>query len=150
MKPVKTFIICCSSLLILAAITGIVDYANASKTGKLKTLYKEDQPTLATTLINKEIEVEDYSRAPIETQPAITKIDNLNNQVRNVKYRADYASKNRNSIAKKKTNKARKATRKKEIKEDNEFSLRSFSRAPLRKFKKEIIAEPVIDSVNVQ
>lgn len=61
----------CIGLMGAAAITGFVDYTQASNAGTLSNLYKEELPTTGSTLIaEKEIDLEDYSRAALEEQMA--------------------------------------------------------------------------------
>lgn len=57
----------CIGLMGAAAITGFVDYTQASNAGTLASLYKEERLTTGSTLMaEKEINIEDYSRAALE------------------------------------------------------------------------------------
>ncbi len=59
-----TLMYTCMGLMATSAIIGSIDYATASKAGTLKNLYKEE--VIAVDLFNKKIELEDYSRGPLE------------------------------------------------------------------------------------
>jgi hypothetical protein len=59
----------CVGLMGTAAVTGFVDYSHASKAGLLKDLYSENKSNPVKDLnTNKEVELSDYSRGPIEEQ----------------------------------------------------------------------------------
>jgi len=54
----------CIGLMGAAAVVGSIDFATASRSGKLKNLYKDEVP--AVNMVNKEINVDDYSRGAID------------------------------------------------------------------------------------
>jgi hypothetical protein len=56
----------CIGLMGAAAVTGFVDYTHASKAGLLNDLYSEERAGTGSTLLDKEIKIDDYSRGPLE------------------------------------------------------------------------------------
>jgi hypothetical protein len=56
----------CVGLMGAAAITGFMDYSDASKAGLLKGLYQEETTANVMLLHDKEIEFDNYSRAAFE------------------------------------------------------------------------------------
>jgi hypothetical protein len=136
MKSVKPFVVVCAGLMSAATVTGFISYQKAERTGKLKALYKEEQPVPVASFASKqekEVTFEDYSRGEIKG--------------------ADYYEAKNNSKTKKETLQQQGNTvynasfgTKKKIKTPRVFAkkikLESFSRAPLRQ-PVERIEEPV-------
>jgi len=59
----------CIGLMGAAAVTGFVDYTQASNAGILADLYQDEKPTTGSTLmLDKDISIEDYSRGPLEEE----------------------------------------------------------------------------------
>jgi hypothetical protein len=56
----------CIGLMGTAAVVGFVDYRQSSKSGLLKGLYSDEKASSATTFIEKKVDINDYSRGPIE------------------------------------------------------------------------------------
>jgi hypothetical protein len=125
-------------LMLTASIFGIVDYVKASEKGVFKTLYKDEVTTVKNKL--KDIELDDYSRGIIESEPVATQ---------------KTEKKKKSTITKKAIKKEiletpvvlnKKKLIKKEIKPKEKISFKSFSRARLDRIPtppKEIV---IIDS----
>ncbi|MEP7233228.1 MAG: hypothetical protein ABI691_23420 [Ginsengibacter sp.] len=135
MKPVKTLILICASLMATASLIGIIDFAKASKSGELKNLYIDDPERLTAIpfLNNEQLRRPDppplnsFSQAPLRQQ-----------KYTEPEYRAELKAgieendklyKDRRAAAK---NAAEIANRKK-ILPPPEINLSSFSRRDLRK-----------------
>jgi hypothetical protein len=56
----------CIGLMGAAAVTGFVDYSRAKKAGVFSDLYTEHKTDARAPFIKKEINVDDYSRGPLE------------------------------------------------------------------------------------
>jgi hypothetical protein len=66
-----TILYTCIGLMGAAAIAGFADYSSATKAGLLKGLYAEEKATSVNMLPEKEIELEDYSRAAFDYEQSI-------------------------------------------------------------------------------
>jgi hypothetical protein len=57
----------CIGLMGTAALAGFIDYSDASRSGVMNTLYKEETASTGSTLMpGKTIGIDDYSRGPLE------------------------------------------------------------------------------------
>lgn len=56
----------CIGLMGAAAVTGFADYTHASRAGLLKDLYSEEKATGSSFIPVKTVDINDYSRGPIE------------------------------------------------------------------------------------
>jgi hypothetical protein len=127
MKSVKPFVVVCGALMSAATVTGFISYQKAERTGKLRALYKEEQPVPVASFASKqdkEVTFEDYSRGEIKganyyaAKNETTKKKEMRQQKSNTAYNASF------SETKKKTKTAGVAAKK--------IKFESFSRAPLR------------------
>lgn len=143
MNAIKTTVYVCSSLMLGAAVFGAIDYNKASQQGKLKKLYKEEEPLVTNNLIiqaKKEVDFDDYSRGPIEEKAVAT----------STKKKVVEASSKKVAVAKPLKEEvltdvvANEAKRDEYIlKSKKKISFQSFSRAPLSKKNRVIVDEEV-------
>lgn len=57
----------CVGLMGAAALAGFIDYSDASKSGIMASLYQEESQTTGSTLLQKKpVDLDDYSRGPID------------------------------------------------------------------------------------
>lgn len=74
MKNTKPIVYTTATLMLIALGWGVIDFAKAERTGKLKNLYKDEaaKPVVAIAPSKKEVEFEDFSRGKIEEDIAPT------------------------------------------------------------------------------
>jgi hypothetical protein len=57
----------CIGLMGTAALAGFIDYSDASRSGVMSSLYKEETSSTGSTFISgKTVDIDDYSRGPLE------------------------------------------------------------------------------------
>jgi hypothetical protein len=69
----------CVGLMGAAALAGFIDYSDASRSGVMSSLYQEETQSTGSTLVSKKpVDLDDYSRGPIEEYTAPEEIVAVN------------------------------------------------------------------------
>jgi len=144
MKPFKIVMLTCCSLIVVAAIVGFIDYRSATRKGRLVGLYNDKDYGSNTHFVNKQITAEDYSRKAIGSEEIYAATTDSAAPAKIAEIPAKQKQELKSSAQKKKKN----ATRTKPSLKEEEFSYKSFSRAPLPRKARE--AEILSDTLEVE